>query len=336
MADAVAMAAIVKNGAELAETTTTVEDGDRVQIKLTPSRNYDVTVTADLTIGLTTERLSVTTHASPWTQLAPKPRQSFGETVAAVNGVMYAFGMIAPSGSHPCAALVDAYDVSSGLWSTRTPLIRASGCFNAYFGSGVLDGRVHVLFAGSPGWHGLYDPVADSWTEKAPPPNWGGPPIVGVIDGKLYVAVYVGGTAGGYKWTLDVYDPAGDGWTSRSSLFAPFIRATGLASGGSLLLFGGDDSVHAYDAAGDTWVTRTPHSGPDAWSALAIANGRVLLSTSGAPGMIAYDVAADRWYLDLRNDVSRDFVGAVVGGFAYVFPSEYSLETWRYDLALDY
>jgi hypothetical protein len=125
---------------------------------------------------------------------------------------------------------------------------------------GVIDNKIYVAGGGeTPSQRELevYDPVANTWTVKAPmrvPRNHCGG---GVIDGNFYV---VGGRAGlGSTNALEVYNPQTNTWSSRPPM--PTARS-GIAAAvvnDELWVFGGEDAdtVHAevevYNPASDSW-----------------------------------------------------------------------------------
>ena len=92
---------------------------------------------------------------------------------------------------------------------------------------GVINGKIYVAGGeGTPSQRELevYDPVANTWTVKAPmsvPRNHTGG---GVINGKFYV---VGGRAGPSTNALEVYNPQTNTWSTLAPM--PTVRS-GFAS----------------------------------------------------------------------------------------------------------
>ena len=60
----------------------------------------------------------------------------------------------------------------------------------------------------------VYDPVTNSWENKAPMPIANGWIDAKVIDSRIYIKNYIPSTSSGL---YDVYDPASDTWNSSGS-----------------------------------------------------------------------------------------------------------------------
>jgi N-acetylneuraminic acid mutarotase len=161
------------------------------------------------------------------------------------------------------------------------------------------------------GTGGVYDPVANTWTETAtagaPPARWG---HTGSWSGS---ALWIwGGTPEGSTVLGDGgrYDPAADTWTAMSGTGAPAARADHRAvwTGTQLIVWGGSDgaSPHAdggrYVAATESWLPMTAEGAP-AGRRLhsAIWTGSRLLVFGGLDSSAArtdgarYDPANDTW-----------------------------------------
>jgi N-acetylneuraminic acid mutarotase len=109
-------------------------------------------------------------------------------------------------------------------WQTLTPVPTAR--YGA--ATGVIGGKLYVASGccvyNSPPYprfteNEAYDPIANTWTTKAPIPLAVYGAATGVINGKLYVA---GGAAdennGTNRADLQVYDPVADSWTTKPPL----------------------------------------------------------------------------------------------------------------------
>src|ERR1700730_274366 len=126
----------------------------------------------------------------------------------------------------------------------------------------------------------VYDPVADSWTNKAPLPVVGAAAAAGVIDGKLYVAggVNPANTAAGN--TVFVYDPTTDMWATLASRPTARSGAAAAVVNGILYVIGGNLSdgttcktVEAYDPVANAWTSKASTPSARSFAATGVLNG---------------------------------------------------------------
>lgn len=158
-----------------------------------------------------------------------------------------------------------------------------------------------------------YDPLTDSWSERASIPGVRRVACAFSITGRGYV---VGGLYGSSSIRNDLweYDPTSNSWTQRTSLpGAPRYGSTAFVHNGIAYVLGGGTGggsgpfipeLWAYDPVTDEWSSRTPM--PD--------QGRVGASSFTAGGMCyvfggrqedqsmsnelwAYDTSSDSWSL---------------------------------------
>jgi N-acetylneuraminic acid mutarotase len=202
-----------------------------------------------------------------WTSDAPMPTARRHLKAATVNGVIYAiggYGYVPATGLFQVRRKVEAYDVASNTWTTKTALpapLNPTGATN-------IGGKIYV--AGGRALY-LYDPATDGWTRKADMPSTVAlDGQQGAINGKLYV--YAGvtinpdGSPGPQRFFR--YNPATDTW---ATLRTPSYARSGGASGvmnGRFYLIGGTLptsrngvgtawDVHIYDPA-TGWTKRVP------------------------------------------------------------------------------
>ena len=109
-----------------------------------------------------------------------------GDGAVANNGLLYL-----PGGRNSAGTLTKTlyvYNLATNVWSTKARPI-TSGCG----ASVMINGLLYVL-TGCDGTSGFkarlhrYSPASNTWTVRASAPSAHGPPAVGVINGKLYVA----------------------------------------------------------------------------------------------------------------------------------------------------
>jgi N-acetylneuraminic acid mutarotase len=163
----------------------------------------------------------------------------------------------------------------------------------ANLGVGVIAGKLYALGGQNGGEpmnvFEMYDPVADVWTSKASFPTGIANPVIGIIDGKMYVA-------GGLEVcctslaTLRVYDPATDAWTSKASMPSGRNQAAGGAINGILYVSGGIEpadntkTLFAYDPATDSWTTKAPMSTARGGHAAATINDKLYVVGGNSSG----------------------------------------------------
>jgi N-acetylneuraminic acid mutarotase len=146
--------------------------------------------------------------SNTWTTKAPMPTPRIGFRVGVVNGLLYTVGGDA-------TGTVEAYDPATNTWTPRQPMLTV----RQGFGVGVVDGILYTV-GGSTGDDGsvppttsivdiveAYDPVANTWTTRAPMPTGRRFLGIGVLNGVLYA---IGGRAkipGGDTGVNEAYQP---------------------------------------------------------------------------------------------------------------------------------
>jgi N-acetylneuraminic acid mutarotase len=206
-------------------------------------------------------------------------------------------------------------------------------------GGAALDGLIYVVAGKTTVAHRsdmlAYDPVADTWTPRAPLP---GPavenPSVVAYGGKLYA--FGGSTApfSGAVANVAVYDPATNVWTPLAPMPTPRGGATASEVGGIIYVAGGliDDgssvaTVEAYDPASDTWSIVAPLAVPRDNPGSTTLDGKIYVfggrtrladGTEVAPTLAsveAYDPATDTWTARAPMPTGRRtmFVGTLNG-----------------------
>jgi N-acetylneuraminic acid mutarotase len=222
---------------------------------------------------------------------------------------------------------------ASGVWTTKAPMTTARdggaaaalhGVLYAIGGNGANDyDIVHYLASLE-----AYNPIANTWTTKAPMPTARCGLAVGVVNGILYA---VGGTdnRGTAFATVEAYDPATDTWTTKAPMPTPrYWLGVGVVNGVLYAVGGGNTAflatVEAYDPATNTWTTKAPVPAERSALAVAVANGRLYAAAgANAYGPVAtfeaYDPATNTWSTEASMLTARDGVAAdVLGGTLYV------------------
>jgi N-acetylneuraminic acid mutarotase len=236
-----------------------------------------------------------------WTPRAPLPAaRHLPNGAAVINGKIYVSGGLTPLG--PSRSLY-VYNAASNSWTTKASMpIRSHGGAAA-----AIDGKLWVIatqegeggFFTGPTRLFRYDPATDTWSEREPAPHHHHRAVVGVINGKLYVA---GGMTNTLRndvsyeyepepWAeLDVYDPATNVWTTKRTMPTARWGAAGGVIDGKLYVAGGRGTDHSalstlelYDPATNTWAARAKMLTPREGTGAAVVGGvfHVLGGTSG-------------------------------------------------------
>jgi N-acetylneuraminic acid mutarotase len=213
----------------------------------------------------------------------PTPR--IGLAAAAVGDVVYAIGgstaygqiWIGSIGTTGVAS-VDAYDVSTGTWSTKAPMPEAR-VYPA--GATVIDGKIYVVGGISPGaWTNtlfIYDPAAGpqgTWTVGPPMPDITIGGASAAINGQLYVIT--GFDRGNRVWR---YDPPTETWEQLPT--SPWGHSFGSAAAisGKLYVAGGEgvsSVLDVYDPSTNQWSQSYMPVGYQHHSAVTV-DGRMYL-----------------------------------------------------------
>src|SRR5438093_5545420 len=188
-----------------------------------------------------------------WTLAHPLPYGVNHNSAAVAGGDLYSFG--AGGGE------LFVYNQNTNSWAARASSHYVHSQTAAV---GVIDNKIYVAGGtDTPSQRELevYDPVANTWTVKAPMSVPRNHTAGGVIEGKFYV---VGGRASDFSGStdaLEVYDPQTDLWstgppmpTARSGLAAVVVN-------NELWVFGGEEVlefvVHAgvdvYNFSTNSW-----------------------------------------------------------------------------------
>ncbi|OQW35223.1 MAG: galactose oxidase [Nitrospira sp. SG-bin1] len=292
--------------------------------------------------------LSVSSHPAQadldrgnWRTAAPMPTKRTEVAAAALDGRIYVVGGFEKPGlgnvlNFATTRSVEVYDPATDQWTSKAPL--PVGLHHV--GIGVVGGQLYVIGGYSKSafsvWNPVatvyaYDPVRDSWTERAPMPTARGALSVTQQDGKLYAI-------GGYdrktnNAQVEVYDPVRNEWTTAASLPTPRDHLATATVAGKIYAIGGrvngDYSqnlavMERYDPSTDRW-TRVAEL-PTARSGItaAVVEGQVyVFGGEGAGGTFdqneAYDPVRDTWLTMVSMPTARHGLGSgVVQGRIYV------------------
>lgn len=276
-----------------------------------------------------------------WRAATPMPTKRTEVAVAALDGRIYVVGGFEKPSfgnlmSPAITPALDAYDPASDRWSSKAPL--PIGLHHA--GIGVVEGRLYVIGGYSRSMFSVrnpvatvyaYDPVRNTWTERASLPTARGALSVTELDGKLYA---VGGYDGkGNNAQVEVYDPVSNAWTTCAPLGTPRDHLAVATVAGKIYAIGGrvDGDYHRnlaiveqYDPAVDRWTRASDLPTARSGIAAAVVEGKIyVFGGEGTVGTFneneAYDPARNLWQAMAPMPTARHGLGVgVVQGRIYV------------------
>ena len=175
----------------------------------------------------------------------------------------------------------------------------------AYFDTCVVDGMIYAI-GGEIDRFGdmgistveMYDPITDTWTQKADMPTTR-VTSTSVVNGKIYA---IGGEKShkrriGPGWgydvrelaTVEMYDPATDTWMPKADMPTPRSAATCVVDG-KIYVIGGSapqnikkkkpwrlDTVEVYDPATDTWAKAKNMNHARSSAAISVVDGKIYI-----------------------------------------------------------
>ncbi len=230
--------------------------------------------------------------------LAPISARALG-AAASVAGKVYMVG----GGNYSCGvtSALQAYDPVANTWTSLPSMPTA----RYELGATELNGQLYAL-AGNPGCGSAgnairaveaFDPLANSWSSKAPLPSGSWDPSVLSVNGQIYVI-------GGFGNTAYAYDSIANSWSTKTPSPQSFSAGASAVVKGIIYVLGGSQgsqaAVQAYNPATDTWTTKTSMPTPRSSCAGAALNGFIYVigghSSTGAVSTVeAYNPAADTW-----------------------------------------
>ena len=269
-----------------------------------------------------------------WRTAAPMPTKRTEVAAAALDGKIYVVGGFEKPSlgnvmNFAITRSVEMYDPATDQWTSKAPL--PIGLHHV--GIGVVDGRLYVIggYAQSAFsvWKPMatvyvYDPAADSWTERAPLPTARGALSVTVHDGKLYA---IGGfDRKANNAQVEVYDPAQNEWTTAASLPTPRDHLATATVAGKIYAIGGRTNgdysqnltvVEKYDPLTDRWKRASDL--PTARSGITAAVVEDRIYVFGGEGTVgtfnkneAYDPESDAWQRMEPMPTARHGLGSAV------------------------
>jgi hypothetical protein len=242
--------------------------------------------------------------ADTWTPLTPMPTAAiYASAVYYPPGnKIYVFGGAVAFDPGPSYDVTRIYDIASNTWSIGANMPGGRNFMASGYDS--VSGKIYLVSGYNTGdvtsaqpntWE--YDPVANTFTERASFPHPAGGMAAGVINGHLYVA---GGrdandTIVNLVWD---YDIAADTWTQKADMPGTNNNARGSAVAlDRLWVFGGGNPFASGNDASATAGFMGPFD-------RATMNNKIFLPTT-SNGMFLYDPVSDSWSTSATMNVLR-------------------------------
>jgi N-acetylneuraminic acid mutarotase len=161
-----------------------------------------------------------------WTTKTPMPTPRRWPGVEAIGGLLYVAGGTQQGPGPGALSALEVYDPVNNTWTTKASLPAP----RATMASGVIDRKLYLaggLNAAEEIVATLlvYDSDTNTWAEKTPMHAARAYPGGAVLDGQLYVISGIADNESPFLSTMELYDPATDGWragapipTGRNSL----------------------------------------------------------------------------------------------------------------------
>jgi N-acetylneuraminic acid mutarotase len=164
----------------------------------------------------------------------------------------------------------------------------------------------------------------DTWTRKADMPTARADLATCVVDGKIYA---IGGGAGPFLTTVEVYDPATNTWSTGTDMPAGRGALAASVVNGKIYTFGGkggSGTVYEYDPETDTWTQKADMTTKRVSFSTSVVDGKIY-AIGGAPSwdtltakVDEYDPATDTWTEKAAMSAERTGLSAsVVNGKIY-------------------
>jgi len=199
-----------------------------------------------------------------WTRKADMLSARYAPAAAAIRGRLYALGGLS---NQTAVATVECYNPVSNTWTNKAQMQNARWAFQAV----ALAGKIYAM-GGLGGGNSnptdvpyleQYDPLRDTWTQKAAMPTPRNSFGAAAVNGKIYV---IGGYDynGNHRYIAEVYEynPRLDSWTIKGAMSTSRETLGVVAVGGRILTLGGSSpglaraTIEQYIPRLDAWTTK--------------------------------------------------------------------------------
>ena len=210
--------------------------------------------------------------ADKWTEKADMPTARYVHTSSVVDGKIYVIG---GATVFSFVSAVEEYDPATDTWTKKANMPTATMLHSA----SVLNGKIYIMGGQIPlplppstianSKVEEYDPVTDTWTEKADMSTARCLLASSVANGKIYAI-------GGYKdvWMgnpislVEEYDPLTDTWTRKPDMPTSRYLIASSVVNGKIYTFGGTDTWLGWNAFGKPLSTVEEYT-PEGWQSVS-------------------------------------------------------------------
>ncbi|RKU06877.1 hypothetical protein C6503_25300 [Candidatus Poribacteria bacterium] len=305
--------------------------------------------------NVTSVSVALENAAKQWTSRTDMPTARFNFGTCVVDGKVFAIGGEVDKFGDTAIATVEMYNPKTDTWERKTDMPTARAGVSAL----VVDGKIYAIGGAERkkiqrgrGWGNsskllptieMYDPVTDTWTQKADMPVPRSSNSTCIVDGKIYI---IGGSAANRKqWclnTVDVYDPATDTWAKAKSMNHARGGASVSVVNGKIYVMGGLgwpyipdhggpvlSSVEVFDPKNNQWTEITEMPAPKVGHTTSVINGKIYVIGGGFRGddqfkylstVEVYDPGTDRWTQEPDIPIGRWIHRAeVINESIYIF-----------------
>lgn len=265
---------------------------------------------------------------------APRPIKRGKSIASAIGSKIYVIGGNKSTDNYSTCA-VDIYDTVENSWVTNE--ISGYGINSAQSACSIGE------FIYIPGKYCLqYDPLTNTYSEKAKMPKTSEYGSACAIDGFIYV---IGGqyeyTSSGYtKYEIlnknQRYDPVTDTWTELSTMPTERSSLTSSVVDGKIYCIGGKNDSNStiranecYDPITNTWTTKKSFGAYSVITKTSEVHGENIYvfggSTATALNTLAYNTVTDSWTNKSSIDKYRNYLcSASANGKIYVIGGDFS------------
>ena len=290
--------------------------------------------------NVTSVSVALENAAKQWTPRTDMPTARFHFGTCVVDGKVFAIGGEVDKFGDTSIAIVEMYDPKTDTWERKADMPTARAGVSTL----VVDGKIYAIGGGQGkkyrlrrGWgHSgkllptieMYDPVTDTWTQKADMPVPRSSNSTCIVDGKIYI---IGGvTANRKQWRLDnvdIYDPATDTWTKAKSMNHARGGASVSVVNGKIYVMGGVgwpqmpnhpgpflSSVEVFNPETNRWKEIAEMPAPKAFHTASVIDGKIYVIGGGFQGndefkylstVEVYDPETDRWTQEPDMPIGR-------------------------------
>lgn len=183
-------------------------------------------------------------NTTTWTPLAPMPAPRMGAGAGVIGGLIYIAGGFDASGASVDTLFI--YNPATDSWSSGPSMSTRRD----HAGAAALGGKLYVFGGRTRNADGtainptlqsveMFDPVAGTWTSRAPMPTGRRTMVVGTLNGKAQLIGGENTPLGGAFEENEEYDPVTDSWRTLMPMLTPRHGAAGSTINGTIYVAGG-------------------------------------------------------------------------------------------------